>query len=46
MAQRVELGLAVLSRTVSEATSSVRLDTERECSRWAGVCKMLDRADL
>jgi hypothetical protein len=46
VAQRVELGLVVLSRTFSEATSSVRSGRERECSRWADVCKMLDRADL
>jgi hypothetical protein len=44
--QRLELGRAALSRIFSEATSSVRSDMERECSRWADVCKMLDRVGL
>jgi hypothetical protein len=46
VAQRPELGLVALSRIFSEATSSVRSDMERECSRWADVCKTLDRVDL
>jgi len=46
VAQRLELGLVVLSRTFFEAISSVRSDMERGCSRWADVCKTLDRVDL
>jgi len=46
VADKLELGLVVLSRTSFAAISLFRSDMERECSRWEDVCRMLDRGDL